>query len=151
MKDKAGRTVYACGFAFDPQGAHVLLIEKQRPKWQAGRLNGIGGHVEEDESPIEAMAREFEEETGVDTLERDWTEFAVVLTEKSRVHMFATRLGPGVKTAKTMTDERIVVLRTDEVDIHRTVPNLSWLVPMALRAGSFLNVPEVHELAAYER
>jgi hypothetical protein len=36
---------YVVGFAFDTDG-RVALIRKNRPEWQAGRLNGIGGHVE---------------------------------------------------------------------------------------------------------
>ena len=40
------------------------VIKKERPVWQAGLLNAIGGHVEKGEYPVEAMQREFLEETG---------------------------------------------------------------------------------------
>ena len=50
---------YVLGFAFDPRMDRVMLIKKTRPAWQAGRLNGIGGHIEQDELSCEAMRREF--------------------------------------------------------------------------------------------
>ena len=57
--------LYCCGFMFSKDFSHVLLIEKARPKWQEGKVNGIGGHLESGESPVDAMVREFEEETGL--------------------------------------------------------------------------------------
>lgn len=42
----------------------VLLILKDKPKWQQGRLNLPGGKVEEGETHSEAAAREVIEETG---------------------------------------------------------------------------------------
>jgi 8-oxo-dGTP diphosphatase len=50
------------GFGDDPL---IALIQKKRPKWQEGKFNGIGGHVEETETPFEAMVREFREEAGL--------------------------------------------------------------------------------------
>jgi 8-oxo-dGTP pyrophosphatase MutT (NUDIX family) len=29
----------------------VLLIEKQKPAWQRGKLNGVGGKIEPGENP----------------------------------------------------------------------------------------------------
>ena len=37
---------YSLGFVFDLPVEKVLLIEKQRPEWQKGKLNGIGGKIE---------------------------------------------------------------------------------------------------------
>ena len=34
------------GFAFTEDRRSVILIRKNRPEWQAGRLNGVGGHIE---------------------------------------------------------------------------------------------------------
>lgn len=59
---------------FDPRFHRVALIRKAKPEWQKGKLNGIGGKIEEGEGPFAAMVREFREETGVD--HRDWGTFA---------------------------------------------------------------------------
>lgn len=54
---------YVLGFLFSEDGSRVLLIWKNRPAWQAGKLNGIGGKIEDGEQPLDAMKREFVEET----------------------------------------------------------------------------------------
>ena len=54
---------YVLGFVFSLDASRVLLIWKNRPEWQKGKLNGIGGKIEEGELPIDAMKREFSEET----------------------------------------------------------------------------------------
>jgi hypothetical protein len=34
--------VYVLGFLFSSDFSSVCLIEKQKPKWQQGRYNGVG-------------------------------------------------------------------------------------------------------------
>ncbi len=44
----------------------VLLIQKKTgPAWMIGRYNGLGGHIEDDETPQECMYRELMEESGM--------------------------------------------------------------------------------------
>lgn len=46
----------------------VVLIQKNRPEWQKGKLNGVGGKKEKtDFNLFSTMIRKFKEETGVDT------------------------------------------------------------------------------------
>lgn len=145
------KTRYVVGFAFDERGDHVLLIEKRRPEWQSGRLNGIGGHVEEGENGHEAMVREFEEETGLETTESEWQCFAKLVTTRSVVDVFTARLSrERALGADDKTDEKIQCVRTADLADYETVPNLRWLVPLALRADDLLNVVEVVEAARYE-
>lgn len=59
---------YVVVFLFDKQFENVWLIEKQKPEWQKGCLNGIGGKIEEGEFPLQAAYRELEEESGVSSL-----------------------------------------------------------------------------------
>ncbi len=44
----------------------VLLVLKDRPPWQAGMLNLVGGKIEKGETPEEAALRELKEESGLD-------------------------------------------------------------------------------------
>lgn len=141
------RTDYVVGFALS--GPFVLLVLKARPAWQKGKLNGVGGHVEAGELPLEAMRREFFEETGIWTQLPDWRQFAVVHTTQSRVFMFATTL-LGQVPPNGKSDEPVVWVPADQLKLLDVLPNLHWLVPMAMRADD-LPVPAiVHETANYE-
>lgn len=64
---------YCLGFAF--YGTDVVLIRKERPDFQKGLLNGVGGKIEIGETPIQSMSREFLEETKVFTFDNQWKYF----------------------------------------------------------------------------
>lgn len=125
--------VYVAGFYFSsrPAGWKVALVRKKKPDWQAGKLNAIGGKVEDDESIFEAMAREFEEEAGkrVDS----WELFCSLTGVDYVVHFF--RAAGSFKGIRSMEEEKIEfhwawnVLATDDYDI---IGNLNWLIPAAL-------------------
>jgi len=51
------KTKYVCGFLFDMAFKHVALINKVRPDWQKGKLNGIGGKVEPSSPDIPCSSR----------------------------------------------------------------------------------------------
>ncbi len=118
------------GFLFDPTQTVVVLIEKNRPEWQKGRLNGPGGHVEPGETSSQAMAREFEEEVGLGNIE--WTKFAVLHGEGWIVHFFTALDGRAI-TPTSNTDERVEAVLVDDIATSKKViPNVKWLVPLAL-------------------
>ena len=120
---------YVLGFYFTSgeYGPLVLLIRKTKPDWQAGKLNGIGGHVEIGETPAQAMTREFTEETGA--IVNDWQPFLIMEFPQSRVHCYV-RIGNVPLGLMTTTDEAIGWTSVDALpDI--VLPNLRWLVPMA--------------------
>lgn len=94
-------TLYSLGFLTDPAGTQVLLMEKRRPAWQAGRLNGIGGKVEAGEGPLDAMRRECLEETGLDVAE--WSPLGSLAFEGGEVFLF--RGFADLSLARTTTDE----------------------------------------------
>ena len=124
---------YVAGFLFTDDSRHVVLIEKVRPEWQAGLLNGIGGHVEPGETPLEAMVREFNEETGVEV--STWKQFATLKGESDvqwTVHFFCAFDTRAFQRVEQMTDESPVKMWVDSLDFDGTIPNLSWLIPMAL-------------------
>lgn len=53
------------GELYGPEEDQAIFIHKNRPAWQAGKINLPGGAIEEGETPEEAIIREFEEETGL--------------------------------------------------------------------------------------
>ena len=100
---------YVLGFMFDPTRERILLIRKNRPRWQAGKLNGIGGKVEPGESPVSAMVREFTEETGLQTQPSEWSHFAVLEGQDFRVWCFQAASEQMIQ-ARTLTDEEVVLM-----------------------------------------
>lgn len=120
-------TKYVCGFAFD-DNENVALIRKERPEWQKGFLNGVGGHVEEGEDSHEAMVREFKEEAGL--IVSTWEHF---VTLKGGIWScdFYRAFSVDLTAVKTMTDEEIVVCSARLVSFDALV-NLQWLIPLAL-------------------
>lgn len=126
-------TEYVVGFALSDAG-RVALIEKNRPAWQAGKLNGVGGHIEDfDASPVAAMRREFEEETGVRI--EVWDHFATMEFPGAIIHFYRSRvLDEVLDELETRTDETVRVVHLKRVlDGARgpIIPNLSWLLPLA--------------------
>ncbi len=126
---------YVVGFAWTPAG-ELILIRKNRPKFQAGKLNGVGGKIELGETPLEAMRREFREETGVDV--ENWINFATVdtgngeVSDRALLYVFAARLSrEQADAAQTVTDEIVERWPPESLDGARVMRNVHWLVPMA--------------------
>ena len=122
---------YSVGFAFDEQGKNVVLIKKNRPQWQRGLLNGVGGHIEKNEGPHAAQAREFKEETGVETYDSNWALFAILSGEDYELNCFSIFTNE-IFYVKTTTDEDIRIYPVSDLRILATIPNLQWLIPAAL-------------------
>lgn len=128
---------YVCGFMFNQRMSDIILIRKQKPAWQAGVLNGVGGKVNEGEHEYDAMIREFEEETGVHY--EGWKLFAVITDKETfRVAFYAAADNDAFKNATTTEDEAVVKSNIrGRGDIGfcidgSAVYNLNWLIPLAL-------------------
>ena len=128
MSETTAGDKYVVGFMFNPAEDAVLLIRKTHPNRQKGKLNGVGGRIDDGESALEAMRREFLEEVGIE--QSNWQQFCVLGDAREwQIHFFWT-IGP-IGKAKALTDEPpelhcVASLPKD------TIPNLHWLIPMAL-------------------
>ncbi len=130
---------YVVGFAFNQAMTAVALIKKNRPAWQAGKCNGIGGKVEQGETPIQAMVREFREETGVFTSEEEWRELAELKGVDSQneiftVSSFFTNNEDIFRYVEAITDEEIIHVHIEDIasgKFHEFVPSVPWLVFLA--------------------
>lgn len=122
---------YALGFAFDETYDRVVLIRKNKPEWQRGKLNGVGGKIEDfDSSPHDAMIREFKEETGL--LIPQWRKIATMVGSDFEIFCFASH---------SDAIERVVSAEAEKVGVHHVgelyrsrfegcVSGVSWLVPL---------------------
>lgn len=139
------------GFLLDEdQPTRVVLIRKNRPEWQKGKLNGVGGKVEAtDISPRQAMAREFREETGV--LVTSWDHFADLTWEEGIVHFFRAFASRDVlDSVRTTTDETVErhyvwTLAQPGQGLDHVTPNLLWLVPLAAHRHDTYDLIDVVE------
>ena len=127
------KTCYVLGFMFSADREWVTLIRKQRPVWQAGKFNGVGGHVEPGESARMTMVREFREETGVRW--EDWECVAVLSGDTVHISVFAA-FTDGIFNVDTMTDEQVVLMRVSDAlqlgDGDETLQNFRILMAVAL-------------------
>jgi 8-oxo-dGTP diphosphatase len=123
---------YSLGFAFNEDLSGLLLIAKTHPAWQAGKLNGIGGRIEQDEVPADAMVREFFEETGL--LREGWEEFGLMQFPEARVTCYC--ISTDITGYQPPTDEKVIFVRLGQLEVlagnDGIIPNLRWLIPLPL-------------------
>lgn len=119
---------YVLGFAFDLECNNVVLIEKNRPHWQKGKLNGVGGKIENNETPYIAMQREFLEETGVNI--KKWYNFCTLVGSDFKVYCF--KVNALINDVKTMEDEIVNIYNVSEIQYIHALENLKWLISLAL-------------------
>ncbi len=133
---------YVCGFLFfksvdidtkenppvPPTERSVLLILKDRPTWQAGLYNGIGGKVEKGEARFDAMVRECHEECGLAI--KDWEYFCLMQGDGYVVHFykaFRDIVSPWEqKTTESLAAFPVSALPKNLINSNR------YLIPMAL-------------------
>lgn len=118
-------TDYVLGFYFTPK--HVLLILKDKPEWQKGLYNGLGGKIEPGETQYEAMVREFKEESGLDVC--DWQSVLIMKNDTIgfSVEIFAAH-GDELKPTGS-AEEPVRYFDCNKLPSN-IIPNLKWLVPI---------------------
>jgi len=142
MKIDLKQKYYVAGFLFSYDLKRVALIQKTKPAWQAGRHNAVGGKIEEDETPPQAMRREFKEETGVDIIESYWEKFAFLEGSDWSCHFFRTWGDPGL--CETKTDESVHIFDVSQVKLMnrpKVIGNIPWLVSLALDTSGGIALP----------
>ena len=135
---------YVVGFMIRPETEQVLFIQKNRPEFQKGKWNGIGGKIEAGERPIQAMVREFQEETGVETAVHAWEHTLTHEGRNARVYVFRSFVNR-FPAFRTVTYEVVAIWSVDDVyntvlghDGERlryvcpTLVNIRWILPLQL-------------------
>ncbi len=130
---------YTLGFIFNPELDKVLLVHKQRPDWQKGRLNGIGGKIEPGEESIRCIVREVAEECGLNTNKDEWVYLGKIRSPQSDVDLYTLVWRDALSNAMTCGDEEIAWFPAHDLP-GNAITNLSWLIPLAkdkIKHGEF--------------
>lgn len=134
------------GFLMDGDEDQVLLVHKTSPRWQRGLLNGVGGKMEPGGTPLTAMEREWAEETGADPVR--WRHFGSLTGDLDPggdpdpwvVYCYRARVEEDILDVVTREQndagEFLLVLPIYGIlrDRLEIVPNLRWLLPMAMES-----------------
>lgn len=120
-------------FVFNTKKTKVLLIHKEKPEWQKGFINGIGGKVEKYETPLDAIVREIYEETGLNLIDQSWKlrSFSSMEGDDWIVHNFVC-FSDLIFLAKSNESEKVEIFNYPLSKEIKTIYNLSYLLPLAL-------------------
>jgi len=121
---------YVVGFVFDETKKNVLLINKIKPEWQNGKMNGIGGKIEAfDNTPHTAMSREMEEESGLSIAPSTWKPVCIFQGTAGdwKVYVFTTT--GNIYDFENKTKERCEVVSVNNLP-DNVIDNLNWVIPM---------------------
>lgn len=129
------RIDFCLGLAFSHGLDKVALMKKNRPAWQKGKVNGIGGKIEEDELPIDAMVREFYEETGA--VHYSFHHFAKVDFASGTMYCYKTEIE--LSLLETTTDEEIEIYDVNNLP-ENMVEEVSWLINLALSGLQYYEI-----------
>lgn len=127
-------TTYVLGFAFSENGAQVLLLQKARPAWARSKWNGIGGHVEVGETFLQAMVREFEEESGLIWPASCW-EAVGELGDETHFRVLVYAAAGDISLAKSMTDEPVRNFPLGEVAHLDLMPDVTEILTSLQKKG----------------
>jgi 8-oxo-dGTP pyrophosphatase MutT (NUDIX family) len=122
---------YVLGFAFDKGKRKVVLILKNYPEFQRNKFNGIGGEIKDDESPAQAMCREFFEETGAISSPTDWYYYTCINHKDYIIYCFCM-YSDIIKDCSTVTEEIIVIKHVSLVEHLPLVTKTKELFRLAL-------------------
>lgn len=137
--------IHVLGFLFDTNDDRVVLIRKERPEWAKHHLNGVGGKIENGETPGDAMAREFREETGAWIPPGMWREFGRMefIGNDDEIVLFEAQVAVEQSLydiVRTTTDEEVVVQSVKKVDFEPCVRSVKWLIRAAQDRNKTIHV-----------
>lgn len=123
---------YVVGFVFDHERQRVVLVRKNRPTFQAGLLNGVGGKIEPGESNFSAIKRECAEECDLHI--EDWHHVASVCARDYQIDVWSAVCD--LSGAKTVTDENIEIHSVHDLFKLPCLSNLPMLLAIARDVSS---------------
>lgn len=111
---------------------YFLMIRKNKPAWQKGRLNLPGGKVEPNESYRDAAIREIKEESDIDLNPENLRFRGIISGNGYKIPIFSCYHYYLFDDAKPMTDEEVYLTNKDIISIDEmsTIYNLKLIIPL---------------------
>lgn len=124
------------GFLYRPFGKiwNVALVKKLKPDWQKDNWNGIGGKMEEGETPEEAIKREFYEETQLRV--NNWHHMVTLYCPGGTVFFFGAKRTMTLSLPEKNDNGELLDWHDVEGLPDNIITNLKWLVPFCLYENS---------------
>lgn len=119
---------YTIGALFTPDFEQVLLILKNKPKWQAGKYNLPGGSIEDGETSHDCVVREFEEEAGL--MVSSWQHVGQINNPGNYYVDMLTSICYNPQDLKQPTEEKCEWVKCSDLP-ENVISNLHWLIPFA--------------------
>lgn len=118
---------YVLGFCF-LEDRRCVAILRTKDDWQKGLVNGIGGTVKDGEFPLDAMVREFQEETGALTKRKHWQLGVVLRGENWVMHVFRGFLQYTPPLNPECEEGQIILIGDESIpeNMERTARWLYW-------------------------
>src|SRR3989338_7462302 len=98
---------FTLGFIFTPKFDKVLLIHKTHPDSQAGRINGLGGLIENGEDIYDCIVREIKEESNLETNKNEWIFAGKLDMPEYPVYVLGYIYNGSLNDASSQTEEKI--------------------------------------------
>ena len=123
------------GIIFNNDLEQVLLVHKNRPAWQKGLINGVGGKIEPGETPLDCMVRECQEETLLDIKPDQWENCATIKEAQESgqdwtIEVFVTSYQGDQSDAQKNDHEEIEWFPNKQLP-DTVISNLHFLIPLA--------------------
>lgn len=120
-----GRQSFAGSFH---SSASTLVILKDRPFWQKGKLNLLGGKIEK-ETPQESAVRELKEEAGLSPLENP-EEMGWITGKNYKIYIFKIPVDFSKRLYPREEETEEVFWHTNALGDKRLMPNLKFIIPL---------------------
>lgn len=127
---------YVVGLIILPYERQAVLIQKQKPLWQKGLFNGIGGKIETyDPNPESAMVRECFEETDVIIPFEDWHRQEHLVGAGFELFAFSSVYKQSSSNFKTKENELVIVQPWSFIQLNpdRCVDGIPELLELAIK------------------